>query len=135
MTKLEEREEDRRRGRAGKAAAEAEKQEMALEFARDVAVLGADEMEHRDHVAVARHGAARGEDDAEDRGDEDQREDREADDHGGVRHGAGAAPSSSGGRRAWRRGPAPSAGWRGGEVDRARDRRGGRRSVAGWAAR
>ena len=59
---------------------------MALELARDEAVLGADEMEDRDHVRVARHGAARGEDDAEDGRDEDQDEDGDADEDGRVRH-------------------------------------------------
>ena len=71
-------EEDRRGDRAADARAlQPEQQEMPLELARDIAVLGADEVQHLDDDAVAGHGAARREDDAERRRGEDQRQDEQ----------------------------------------------------------
>ena len=80
--------EERRGGRSADAgSAQAEQQKVALELARDVAVLGADEMQHLDDDAVAGHGAARGEDHAERGGGEDQAEDEGAEQRHDARHG------------------------------------------------
>ena len=60
-------------------ALEPEAEEAALELARDEGVVGADEVQHLDDVAVAGHGAARREGDRKPGRDEDEQHEADAD--------------------------------------------------------
>lgn len=76
----------RRSQQPGSAAAQAERDEAVLELARDEFVIGADQMQHLDAVAAARHGAARREGDRERRREQHEHDDRDAGDDDGVCH-------------------------------------------------